>query len=128
MPRSTKRTNSNLSASKQSIPPLHTPLPKQSIQQAVPVYNSPQINSPQIKAPSMLDTMKQGFFFGAGSSIAHNIFNSKNKEETIIKKETINTNETINNKLTTDKVYELYNKCLEKKDNTINCNIILENA
>jgi len=123
MPRSTKRTNSNLSASKQSIPPLHTPLPKQSIQQAVPVYNSPQINS-----PSMLDTMKQGFFFGAGSSIAHNIFNSKNKEEIVIKKEIINTNETINNKLTTDKVYELYNKCLEKKDNTINCNIILENA
>jgi hypothetical protein len=67
MPRSTKRTNSNLSASKQSIPPLHTPAPKQSIQPAVPVFsspqiNSPQINSPQMKAPSMLDTMKQGFF------------------------------------------------------------------
>jgi hypothetical protein len=122
MPRSTKRTNSNLSASKQSIPPLHTPAPKQTIQPAVPVFNSPQINSPQINSPSMLDTMKQGFFFGVGSSIAHNIFNSKNKEETI------NTKETINNKLTTDKVYELYNKCLEKKDNTINCNIILENA
>jgi hypothetical protein len=73
----------------------------------------------------MLDTIKQGFFFGAGSSIAHNIFNSNNK------KETINTNEPklINEpKLTSDKVFELYNKCLEKKDNTINCNLILENA
>ena len=121
---STKRTNSNLSASKQSIPPAprqSIPPPKQSIQPAVPVYNP----------PSMLDTIKQGFFFGAGSSIAHNIFNSNNK------KETINTNEPklssepklINEpKLTSDKVFELYTKCLEKKDNTINCNLILENA
>ncbi len=122
MPRSTKRTNSNLSASKQSIPPLHTPPPKQTI--SPPVYTPPQI-----KSPSMLDTMKQGFSFGVGSSIAHNmmnsIFNSKNKDESINTKETMLTNEP---KLTTDKVYELYNKCLEKKDNTINCNIILENA
>jgi hypothetical protein len=118
MPRSTKRTNSSLSASKQSIPP-----PKQSIQPAVPVYNP----------PSMLDTIKQGFFFGAGSSIAHNIFNSNSKNT----KETINTNEhklssepklISEPKLSSDKVFELYNKCLEKKDNTINCNLILENA
>jgi hypothetical protein len=77
----------------------------------------------------MLDTVKQGFSFGVGSSIAHNmmnsIFNSKNKDETINTKEIKLTNEP---KLTNDKVYELYNKCLEKKDNTINCNIILENA
>jgi hypothetical protein len=75
----------------------------------------------------MLDTIKQGFFFGAGSSIAHNIFNSNSKNT----KETINTSEPkliSEPKLSSDKVYELYNKCLEKKDNTINCNLILENA
>jgi hypothetical protein len=122
MPRSTKRTNSNLSGPKQSIPPLHIPPPKQTI-------SSPVYTPLQIKTPSMLDTVKQGFSFGVGSSIAHNmmnsIFNSKNKDETINTKEIKLTNEP---KLTNDKVYELYNKCLEKKDNTINCNIILENA
>ena len=54
MPRSTKRTNSSLSASKQSIPP-----PKQTIQPAVPVY-TPAV--PVYNPPSMLDTIKQGFF------------------------------------------------------------------
>jgi hypothetical protein len=127
MPRSTKRTNSSLSASKQSIPPAprqSIPPPKQSVPPtSLPVYNP----------PSMLDTIKQGFFFGAGSSIAHNIFNSNSKNT----KETINTSEPklINEpklisepKLSSDKVFELYTKCLEKKDNTINCNLILENA
>ncbi len=99
MPRSTKRTNSSLSASKQSMSPApRQSIPPPQINPSVPVYNP----------PSMLDTIKQGFFFGAGSSIAHNIFNEP--------------------KLTSDKVFELYNKCLEKKDNTINCNLILENA
>jgi hypothetical protein len=74
----------------------------------------------------MLDTMKQGFSFGVGSSIAHNmvhnIFNSKNKDETVKKNEI--PNET---KLSPDKIYELYNKCLEKNDNNIDCNVILQN-
>jgi hypothetical protein len=64
MTRSTNRTNSKLSAQKQTItPPAPSPTPSHS--------------------PSMVDSMKQGFSFGVGSSLAHNmvntIFNSKNK-------------------------------------------------
>lgn len=92
MPRSTKHSP------KQTI----LPAPKQPA-----VYTS---------SPSMLDTMKQGFSFGIGSSIAHNMMNSIFRPTT---KET---------KLPTDNMHELYNKCLEKNDNTINCNIFLEKA
>lgn len=106
MPRTVNRTNSKVSERKPNIPlprPLHMPS----------------------HTPSMLDTMKQGFSFGVGSSIAHNmihnIFNSTNKDET--KKNEI-PNET---KLSPDKIYELYNKCLEKNDNNIDCNLILQN-
>lgn len=106
MPKSTNRENSKLSMPKQTIPP--------------PASSPPS-------SPSMVDSMKQGFSFGVGSSIAHNmvntIFNSKNKDEIGNIKEI--TNET---KLTSDKIYELYNKCLEKNDNNIDCNIILENT
>ncbi len=36
-------------------------------------------------------------------------------------------NDVINEpKITTEKMYELYNKCLEKNDNKIDCNIILQ--
>jgi hypothetical protein len=77
-------------------------------------------------APSMLDSMKQGFGFGIGSAIARNLFNSNNKDETPKKNEPIN--ETITEpKLTNDKIYELYNKCLEKNDKNIDCTIILQN-
>ena len=119
MPRTTKRTNSNLPTFKQTIPPG----PKPTIPHTSPIPS-------QIKSPSMLDTMKQGFSFGVGSSIAHRMMNSiftptTNTTETINAKETINTTET---KLTTDKMYELYNKCLEKNDKDVNCNIIIENA
>ena len=40
----------------------------------------------------------------------------------VIKKEA--SNET---KLTSDKIYEIYNKCLEKNDNNIDCNVMLQN-
>jgi hypothetical protein len=105
MPRSVNKPKSK------SSPPAPTPPPAQHIQSG---------------SPSMMDTMKQGFAFGIGSSIAHNIFdskpNSKNKDENINKNEI--TNEP---KLTTDKMYELYNKCLEKNDRNIDCTVILEN-
>lgn len=113
MPKSTSRTNSKSSTQKQNIP---APAP-------APV--SSQVSLPS-HSPSMVDTMKQGFSFGVGSSIAHNmvntIFSSKNKDETVKPNEI--TNET---KLTTEKMYELYNKCIDKNDNNIDCNIILEN-
>ena len=76
----------------------------------------------QSNPPSMFDTMKQGFSFGVGSSIAHSIFGPKNKDENVIKKEV--SDET---KLTiTDKIYEIYNKCLEKNDNIV-CNAMFQN-
>ena len=114
MPRS---SNNKSSQTKQNIPapapsPLHVPLP------------SP-LHVPSASAshgPSMVDSMKQGFGFGIGSAIARNLFNTNNKDETPKKSEI--TNEP---KLTNDKIYELYNKCLEKNDNNIDCTTILQN-
>jgi hypothetical protein len=66
--------------------------------------------------------MKQGFGFGIGSAIAHNLFRTNNKDEGPKKNEI-----TTEPKLTNDKIYELYNKCLEKNDNNIDCTTILQN-
>ena len=111
MPR-VNRPNSKCSPS-----PKHSTRPPQSIP---PPQTSP---APiQNSSPSMMDTMKQGFSFGIGSSIAHNLFNFKNKDENVNKNEI--TNEC---KLTTDKMYELYNKCLENNDRNIDCTSILQN-
>ncbi len=88
MPRSAKQTNS--------------PPPKSSIPAPAPKSSIP--------APSMMDTMKQGFSFGIGSSIAHNIMNS------------------IFRPAPKESMHDLYNKCIEKNDSTINCNVYLEKA
>jgi hypothetical protein len=118
MPRTVNRTNSKSSEPKQNIPP-----PPRRAPSPAP---SPLPSQAPSQAPSMVDTMKQGFSFGVGSSIAHNmvnrIFNSNNKDETPKKNEISN-----EPKLTNDKIYELYNKCLEKNDNNIDCTIILQN-
>ena len=116
MPRKTSKTNSQ---HLMKTPPLplqnHPPSPMKP--------NTTLQNQP----PSMLDTIKQGFSFGVGSSIAHNMVNSifgpKNKDENVIRKEA--SDET---KLTSDKIYEIYNKCLEKNDNNIDCNVILQSS
>lgn len=82
----------------------------------------------QTQSQSMYSTMKQGFSFGIGSSIAHRLFDpSPHRNESNPKNDVIPKNE-INNesKLTTEKMYELYNKCLEKNDNNIDCTIILQ--
>jgi hypothetical protein len=118
MPRKTNKTNSNSYTTKQNTPPPSQIQPPPSI---------------QIQPPSMWDSVKQGFSFGIGSSIAHNIFRSKDENKPINKdvNETINKNETkdVNeSKLTTEKMYEAYNKCLEKNDNNIDCTIILQNT
>ena len=133
MPRTTKQTPK----------PVQTPKPTQ-----VPTPTQVQV---QKQNNSIFETMKQGFSFGVGSSIANNmtniIFNSKDKDENEsipagemhltacaksqleqssnrhTSRENINKEE---NKLTTDKMYELYNKCLEKNDKNIDCNIILQ--
>jgi hypothetical protein len=45
------------------------------------------------------------------------------------KDETKPINKDVNeSKLTTDKMYEAYNKCLEKNENNIDCTIILQNT
>lgn len=116
MPRSANRTNSKSSP----VPPKPAIRPPSPTSTPTPMRSQP---------PSMMDTIKQGFAFGVGSSIAHNIFdskpNSKNKDENT------NTNKMTNEitnepKITTDKMYELYNKCLEENNRNIDCTIILE--
>jgi hypothetical protein len=114
MPRT---TNSKSYEKKQNIPPprrapspLNVPSPAS--------LNTPSSSQP----PSMVDSMKQGFGFGIGSAIAHNLFRTNNKDEGPKKNEI-----TTEPKLTNDKIYELYNKCLEKNDNNIDCTTILQN-
>jgi len=107
MPKTTNRTP----AKKRNIP---GPAP-------APPAKAPAPSVPQ--APSMFDTMKQGFSFGVGSSIAHNLFGNKNKDEVVNKKET-----PVEPKLSADKIYELYAICLDKNDNNIDCSKILEQA
>lgn len=84
---------------------------------------APAHSVPVPQAPSMFDTMKQGFSFGVGSSIAHNLFGNKNKDEVVNKKET-----PVEPKLPAEKIYELYAICLDKNDNNIDCSKILEQA
>ena len=117
MPRTTSKTNSK---SYSPSPPMRTsPPPLQSHSQSPMNPSAPLQSHP----PSIFDTMKQGFSFGVGSSIAHSIFGPKNKDENVIKKEVNNESKLT----TTDKIYEIYNKCLEKNDNNIDCNVLLQN-
>jgi hypothetical protein len=118
MPHSRKQTNSKLPSNKNSKnnipPPSRSP--------------SPQSDSIVSQQPSMIDSMKQGFSFGLGSSIAHSvvgsIFKSKDTNSNI---DTTNSNiDTNKPNVTTSKIYELYNKCVEENDININCNNILE--
>ena len=118
MPRTTNKTNSK--SYTMPPPPMRTPpLPLQTQSPSI----KPNIPLQSHQQPSMFDTMKQGFSFGVGSSIAHSIFGPKNKDENVNKKEV--SNET---KLTSDKIYEIYNKCLEKNDKNIDCNAILQSS
>jgi len=110
MPRS-----SNSKSSHTPPPPRQAPMPS-STNTPLPSSTNTSLNP-----PSMVDSMKQGFGFGIGSAIAHNLFRT-NKDENPKKNEPI-----IEPKLTNDKIYELYNKCLERNDNNIDCKIILQN-
>jgi len=102
-------------------PAIAPPAPAPSV--TAPKQNIPVPSAQAPLAPSMFDTMKQGFSFGVGSSIAHNIFGNKNKEEVVNKKET-----PVETKLSADKIYELYFICMDKNDNNIDCSKILEQA
>ena len=107
MPRS---TNTKSSGTKQNIP---APLP---------LKPSPTHVPSTTHVPSMVDSMKQGFGFGIGSAIARNLFNTNNKDEGPKKHDPIT-----EPKLSNDKIYELYNKCLETNDKNIDCTTILQN-
>ena len=98
MPRSAKQTNSK-----------PAPAPSTHSAPAPSTHSAPAPKS-TIPAPSMMDTMKQGFSFGIGSSIAHNMMNS------------------IFRPAPKESMHDLYNKCIEKNDSTINCNVYLEKA
>jgi len=92
--------------------------------------STPQIpQSMQQSSPTMFDSIKQGFGFGIGSSIANkavnSIFNSNDKKDnTNTDTNTINVDKDYN--LIENKIYDLYNKCLENNNNDIDCNNILE--
>jgi hypothetical protein len=124
MPRTTSKTNTKSYTHQAPMKTPPPPLQTQSPQIRTPMPLQSQSHTPlQSHPPSMFDTMKQGFSFGVGSSIAHSIFGPKNKDENVNKKEV--SNET---KLSSDKIYEIYNKCLEKNDNNIDCNVILQSS
>ena len=109
MPRSASNRTNSMSSQRRAPSPAPSPVPT--------IIHAP---SP---SPSMVDTMKQGFSFGVGSAIANNLFRTNNNQETPKKNDPIN--EPINEpKLSNDKIYELYNKCLEKNDNNIDCTTI----
>ena len=114
MPRSASNRTTTRSPQRRapSPAPTYSPVPT--------IIHSPS-HSPS-PTPSMVDNMKQGFGFGIGSAIAHNLFRTNNKEETPKKNEPIT-----EPKLSNDKIYELYNKCLEKNDKNIDCTTILQN-
>ena len=119
------KTPTRTPAKKRNIP---GPAPAQVTAPSVtaPSVTAPSVTAPSVpvpQAPSMFDTMKQGFSFGVGSSIAHNLFGNKNKDEVVNKKET-----PVEPKLSADKIYELYAICLDKNDNNIDCSKILEQA
>jgi len=116
MPRS---SNSKSSEKKQNIPPPRRAPSPLNVPSPSPVHSPMPSPSP---APSMVDSMKQGFGFGIGSAIAHNLFRTNNNQETPKKNEPIT-----EPKLSNDKIYELYNKCLETNDKNIDCTTILQN-
>jgi hypothetical protein len=65
----------------------------------------PQVNTPT-QQPSLFSNIKQGFGFGVGSSIAHNIFDSKETkpQQPVIDK-------TREFKLCMEKTYNNYDEC-----------------
>jgi len=72
------------------------------------VASTPQVNTPvlSIQQPSLFSSIKQGFGLGLGSSIAHNIFDSKETkpQQPVIDK-------TREFKLCMEKTYNNYHEC-----------------
>jgi hypothetical protein len=81
--------------------------------------------APLQQGPSITDSIKQGFSFGIGSAIAHNMVNRVfGKPESALPTTPLPTTP-----ITTpqqDKMYELYYQCMEKNDKNVNCSDILK--
>jgi hypothetical protein len=73
-----------------------------------PLLSKPTVTTPalSIQQPSLFSNIKQGFGFGVGSSIAHNIFDSK---ETRLQQPV--TDKTREFKLCMEKTYNNYDEC-----------------
>jgi hypothetical protein len=84
---------------------------------------------PLQQGPSVTDSIKQGFSFGIGSAIAHNMVNRVfGKPESALPTTPLPTTPLPTTPITTpqqDKMYELYYQCMEKNDKNVNCSDIL---
>jgi hypothetical protein len=77
--------------------------------------------APLQQGPSITDSIKQGFSFGIGSAIAHNMVNRVfGKPESALPTTPVPTTTPQQ-----DKMYELYYQCMEKNDKNVNCSDIL---
>jgi len=104
MPR--KTNNKPMPVAKAPPPPAAQP-------KAPPPAAPPKAPLQSQQAPSVTDSIKQGFSFGIGSAIAHNMVNRVFEAPQPITKPA------------PDKMYELYNQCMEKNDKNVNCSVIL---
>ena len=83
--------------------------------------------APLQQAPSVTDSIKQGFSFGIGSAIAHNMVNRVfGKPESATPAPTTPLPTTPITTPQQDKMYELYYQCMEKNDKNVNCSDILK--
>lgn len=84
----------------------------------------PSPSSPSPSSPSLLSTVKEGFAFGVGSSIARNVIDNmfdKDKDKAEVPQE----KKTVENK----DVFKLYNDCMENSDkDKNNCRKILSDS
>lgn len=96
------------------------PVPKTLSSAAAPPPAAPP-KAPLQQAPSVTDSIKQGFSFGIGSAIAHNMVNRVfGKPESALPTTPLPTTPQ------QDKMYELYYQCMEKNDKNVNCSDILK--
>ena len=77
-----------------------------------PVVTKPSVSVPSHYQPSLFSSIKQGFGFGIGSSIAHNIFDSKEaKPMQPMQPMQPLTDKTSEFKLCMEKTYNNYEEC-----------------
>ena len=85
MPRNSSRSNSPTFNSQKSFPIYKpsTSFPTYKPPTSLPVHK-PFTSLPLYKPPTLFDSVKQGFGFGLGSSIAHSIMSPKTTQSPIV--------------------------------------------